>query len=295
MIIDFHTHLWPKEDTTVSLVEYFKSRKIWDESLSAVTSETLIRIMDENSIKKSVVLSVALRSGMRSDEIDKINTYVSEEVSRSDGRLVGFCTVNPFSGKSSIKTVEKAVEYLGLRGLKLHPSFQVFYPNDHKLYPLYDKMKSYKLPVLFHTGSIGILPFRDLYSNPIYIDDVACDFPDLIIILGHAGKIWYDEAVMLMRKHKNIYVDISTNIGRSESFAALPLSWFLYKVKVWAGNLDRVLFGSDYPFYFQNETLNYLYEARNYLNKDNKNFMSEGDLKNIIYLNAERLINSLNI
>lgn len=294
MIIDVHTHLWPANYTTNFLIEYFKARKIWDESLSILSTVGLLKVMDSNNIKLSIVSGVALDASMSNDELDKVNIYVSNEVKNADGRLVGFCTVNPFGGKKSMDILKKGIEVLEHRGLKLHPSFQQFYPNDKKCYPLYEKMQEYGLPVLFHTGSIGVTPFRDIYSYPTYLDDVACDFPKLVIILGHAGKIWHDEVVMLMRKHKNLYADISTNLGRAEEFKSIPLAWFLYRAKIWTGNFDRVLFGSDYPFYLQDETLESLEEARDYLNEENKNFMTDEEIKKITFSNAEKLINSFN-
>ena len=294
MIIDVHTHLWPGNVITNFLIEYFKSRKIWDEKLSVVTAERLLEAMDAANVKISIVSSVALDKNMGNDDLDKINTYVSNEVQNAGSRLIGFCTVDPLGGEASLDILQKGIEVLGHKGLKLHPPFQQFYPNDRKVYPLYEKMQQYGLPVLFHTGSIGVIPFRDMYAYPTYIDDIACDFPKLPIILGHAGKIWHDEAVMLMRKHKNVYADFSTNLGRAEDFKALPLSWFLYKVKIWAGSFDRVLFGSDYPFYFQDETIESLNEARKYLNRENKNFITDEDIKKMTYLNAEKLISSFN-
>ncbi len=92
-------------------------------------------------------------------------------------------------------------------------------------------MQKYGLPVLFHTGSLGVIPYRDCFSNPSYIDEVSCDFPEFIIIVGHSGKIYFRETAMLLRKHKNVYADISTNIGRDPLFGHHPMAWLLYKFK----------------------------------------------------------------
>jgi hypothetical protein len=84
---------------------------------------------------------------------------------------------------------------------------------------------------------------------------------------------------MLLRKHTHVYADISTNIGRFALYKSAPLEWMLYKVKVWAGGLEKVLFGSDYPFYFQKETLESLEMARDCLNKNFENFITDDDMK----------------
>ena len=293
MIIDFHTHIWPVDYMTETMTNYFKSRNLWDESVSALTSEYLLKIMDKNKISTSVILGVAVRPDMQNDDLDKINLYVYKEVNNNLKRLVGFFTLNPFDIKNSQKIISRSVEKFNLSGLKLHPSIQKFFPNDKKLFPLYKIMQGYDLPVMFHTGSVGIIPFHDKFSNPIYIDEVACNFPELKIILGHAGKIWHDETAMLMRKHKNLYAEISANIGRNKEFSSLPLAWLLYKIKVWAGSFDRVLFGSDYPFYFQSETIECVNKAAEYLNKENKDFITGEDLEKIYSKNSEDLINQI--
>ena len=293
MIIDFHTHLWPEDCLTDDVINYFKSRGIWDKQNSILTPERLIKIMDENKISSSIVLSLALSPKMKNSEIIKINSYVSEQINKNKERLIGFFTLNPFFEDESMQMIEDSIKNLGLLGLKIHPSFQEIYPNDKTLYPFYRKMQDYGLPVLFHSGSIGIIPYRDSFSNPSYIDEVACDFPQLTIIIGHSGKIWYEETAMLLRKHKNIYTDISTNIGRDSFSSEHPMAWLLYKIKSYAGCIDRVFFGSDYPFYMQGETIHCLNKAVNLLNEKQDGFITNDDIEKILYKNALNLINKI--
>jgi len=294
MIIDVHTHIWPKSFTTENLIQYFKSRGLWDESLTLISAEGLLKEMDKNSIDLSIISSVAIQQGMTSQDLNEVNIYVSRAVKKHPDRLAGFCTVDPFGGSQSIEILKKAVEDLGHIGLKLHPSFQEFYPYDKRCFPIYEKMQEYKMPVLFHCGSIGILPFKDDFAKPSHIDEVACNFPDLPIIIGHSGKILFDETAMLMRKHKNIYADISTNLGRNEEFKFMPLVWLLSKIKIWTGNFDRIFFGTDYPMYMAKETLMGLNDAANYLNKENKDFVTFEDINKITFLNAQKLFHLIN-
>lgn len=289
-MIDIHTHLWPGKESEPYLIEYLKGKSIWDKSFKALKAEGLLNRMDYNNIKISIVSSVALKLNLNNEDLSKINIYVSKEVKKAKDRLIGFCTVDPYGNNDSINLLKICINDLDFKGLKLHTSIQQFYPSDKKLYPIYEEMQKLGLPILFHTGSISGALFKDTYSNPKYIDDVACDFPNLIIIMGHAGRIWFDEAVMMMRKHKNVYADISTNIGKCEEFNSTPLEWFLYKVKVWVGNFDRVLFGSDYPFYFQDSIIEALNIAAMKLNRDFPNFISHEDLKKIKYYNAKNIL-----
>jgi predicted TIM-barrel fold metal-dependent hydrolase len=295
MIIDSHTHLWPGGDTNEDLAAYFKKRNIFDKISSILTAEGLLRKMDDNGIERSIVASIALRSGMGNEDLMKVNRHVIDEVKKSDGRLTGLCTIDPFDGEKSISTLKHCIEKLGFQGLKLHPCFQKFYPNDQRLHPIYEAMQDYGKPILFHTGGLGIVPHRDSYGSPLYLDDVGSDFPGLKIIMGHGGRMLYDQAAILLRKHKNMYADISTNFGRWDEFSFLPLEWLLYKVKVWAGSLDRVLFGSDYPFYFQDETLQIMDRAKKSLNNKHKKFITDEDINKIKYENAKNLLGSLDL
>ena len=295
MIIDSHTHLWPKDDTSEDLKVYFKKRIIFDKISGMLTADGILEKMDANDIEQSIVASIPLHLDMSNDDLMKYNTYVGGEIKKSKGKLIGFCAVDPFDGDRSKSSLRHCIEELGFQGLKLHPCFQQFYPNDKRLYPLYSEMQNYGKPILFHTGGIGIVPYKDAYGSPLYLDDVGCDFPDLTMILGHGGRMLYDQTAILLRKHKNMYADISTNFGRADEHKYLPMEWLLYRVKVWAGSLDRVLFGSDYPFYFQEETLDVLNRVKESLNSAYENFITAEDMDKIKYKNANHLLAKLGL
>ncbi|MFH1491679.1 MAG: amidohydrolase family protein, partial [Pseudomonadota bacterium] len=126
----------------------------------------------------------------------------------------------------------------GFRGLKLYPTYQHYYPNDAKIYPLYAKAQELRIPVSLHIGSSVFSGSRLKYGDPIYIDDVAVDFPELRIVQCHSGRpFWYDKAFALARLHKNVYMEVS----------GLPpgrlLSYFPELEKI----PDKVIYGSDWP------------------------------------------------
>ena len=189
MIIDSHTHLWPENNTNQDLVVYFKKRNIYDKISKILTAEGLLQKMDENEIETSIVASIPLHSGMSNEDLMVSNMHVINEVKISKERLTGLCTIDPFDGEKSISKLRHCIEELGFQGLKLHPCFQQFFPNDKRLYPIYREMQGYGKPILFHTGGIGIVPYRDSFGSPMYLDDVGCDFPELKMLLGHGGRM----------------------------------------------------------------------------------------------------------
>src|SRR5688572_8641844 len=116
------------------------------------------------------------------------NDDVAEAVKRHPDVLIGFGSVDPNRGLAAIDEARRCVEVLGLRGFKLHPAIQRFSPNDERFYPLWDAISSLKVPALFHTGFSGIgtgMPGGDgiklRYTQPLLLDDVAADFPNLTI------------------------------------------------------------------------------------------------------------------
>jgi predicted TIM-barrel fold metal-dependent hydrolase len=134
----------------------------------------------------------------------------------------------------------------GGRGLKLHPSLQAFVPNDPAYYPLYEAAAELRLPVVFHTGQTGIgagLPggrgIKLRYSDPMLLDDVAADHPELQMIMAHPSVPWQDAAISIATHKANVFIDLS---GWSPKYFPPQL------VRAMNGLLrKKVLFGSDYP------------------------------------------------
>jgi uncharacterized protein len=168
------------------------------------------------------------------------------DVARSNADvLIPFASVDP-NKPEAVDEATRLIRDHGVRGFKLHPNVQAFFPNDEAVYPLYAAIQDAGLPVLFHTGHSGIgsgLPggggIRLKYSNPIYVDDVAVDFPDLKIVLAHPSFPWQDEAISIALHKQQVYIDLS---GWSPKY-------FPPQLVQYANTLlrDRVLFGSDYP------------------------------------------------
>lgn len=160
--------------------------------------------------------------------------------------LIPFASIDPARGATGAREARRLVEQFGVRGFKFHPSLQGFYPNDRLAFPLYEVVQELGVPAIFHTGQTGIGArvrggggIRLKYSNPMCIDDVAVDFPDLRIIMAHPAFPWQDEALAVATHKPNVYIDLS---GWSPRY-------FPPQLVSYANSLlkDKVLFGSDYP------------------------------------------------
>ncbi|WP_436772519.1 amidohydrolase family protein [Yinghuangia sp. YIM S09857] len=159
--------------------------------------------------------------------------------------LIPFCSVDPRTGPAAVARLRQLVSD-GARGLKLHPSLQAFEPNAVEFYPLYEAAAELGVPIVFHTGQTGIgagLPggrgIKLRYSDPMLIDDVAADFPDLTVIMAHPSVPWQDAAISSATHKANVHIDLS---GWSPKYFPAQL------VKAMNGPLrHKVLFGSDFP------------------------------------------------
>jgi hypothetical protein len=174
------------------------------------------------------------------------NEEVAESCAAHPDVLIPFASVDPHKGKAGVREARRLVTRYGVRGFKFHPSMQGFSPDDRLAYPLYEAIEELGVPALFHTGQTGIgagVPggggIRLRLSNPMLVDDVAVDFPELRIILAHPSFPWQDEALAVATHKPYVYIDLS---GWSPKY--FPPQLIRY-----ANTLlqDKVLFGSDYP------------------------------------------------
>src|SRR5215831_13802148 len=160
--------------------------------------------------------------------------------------MIAFSSVHPTRGAEAIVEARRLIA-AGTRGFKLHPPVQQFHANDRTIYPFYEVIAEARLPVIFHTGHSGIgtgMPggggIRLKYGNPMDIDDVAVDFPDMPIVLAHPSFPWQDEALSICLHKPQVFIDLS---GWSPKY--FPQSLIQYANTLLKHN---TLFGSDFLF-----------------------------------------------
>ena len=174
------------------------------------------------------------------------NYEVAEQAARNSDVLIPFASIDPAKGKLGAREARDLVANHGVQGFKFHPTMQGFYPNDRKAYVLYEAIAETGKVALFHTGQTGVgagmpggMGLKLDHSNPMYIDAVAADFPEMKIILAHPSFPWQEEAPAVATHKPNVYIDLS---GWSPKY--FPPILVRY-----ANTLLRhkMLFGSDWP------------------------------------------------
>lgn len=174
------------------------------------------------------------------------NRHVADLVRAHPDVFVGFGSVDPHKGERAVMGVHEAAQ-LGLLGLKFHPSAQACAPNDRMMYPILEVAEELGLVTLFHTGVTGLgsgtrggMGIKNRLADPMFIDDVAADFPDLNIVMAHPSWPWQASAIGVAQHKQNVYLELS---GWSPKYFSDDL------IAAIKGSLsDRTLFGTDFPF-----------------------------------------------
>ena len=194
----------------------------------------------------AVIFSVDAET--ETDDLPDPNNYVAETVAAYPDVLMGFCTVDPRKGGAAVEELERSITDLGLRGLKLHPIHQGFFPDDPAFTPLFSKAEELGIPVLMHSGyaaaganTPGGGGFQLAYSRPIpHVDSLAVHHPGLTIIMAHPAWPWIDEQIAVALHKSNVYIDLSGWAPRYIPGALIREAGSRLRKKV--------LFGSDYPY-----------------------------------------------
>ncbi len=174
------------------------------------------------------------------------NEEVAELANENSDIMIPFASIDPAKGRYGAREARRLIRDYDVKGFKFHPQFQEFFPNDRMAYPIYEAIAEAKLPALFHTGHSGMgtgMPggggIRLKYGNPMYVDDVAVDFPDMPIILAHPSWPWQDEALSICLHKPQVYIDLS---GWSPKYFPPQLVHYANtQLK------HKMLFGSDFP------------------------------------------------
>ncbi len=177
-----------------------------------------------------------------------LNDETAAFVQAHQEKFIGFLTVHPHD-PGALEEMERATQELGLKGVKLGPNYQNFDPLCEEAFRVYGYAEAHRLPVLFHQGTSPVR-FADLdFAHPRHMDRVATTFPDLTIIMAHMGHPWQIDCFTVVRKHPNVWADISANFYREWSqYNAMRLA------TEW-GVLDKLLFASDFPAATPQETM----------------------------------------
>jgi predicted TIM-barrel fold metal-dependent hydrolase len=243
--IDVHVHVHSsvhgggaEEEGVKEMAKYFKTE---------ATAFTVPQIAEYYRERRMACVVFGVDSMAEAGrEMHPSNEEVAELAAKNADVIIPFASIDPTRGKAGVLAARRLIEEYGVRGFKFHPNAQAFYPNDRSCYPLYEVLAEHGVIALFHSGHAGVGAgtrggggIRLKYSNPMYVDDVAVDFPDLPIILAHPAFPWQDEQLSVAMHKTQVYIDLS---GWSPKYFQPQLIQHANTIL-----RHRMLFGSDFP------------------------------------------------
>ena len=236
MIVDVHTHVW---ECPCHIGEAF----IADAKVTAGDGYKDIHVDLDRHWEAMQPVDHAIVLGFRARHVGVLvpNEYVAEYVGKHPEKLIGFASVDP-QDPDAVEQLDDAIQRLKLRGLKMGPIYQNVAPTDSRFRRIMKRCEELQIPVLIHQGTTFCANVSLEISQPILLQPLALEFPKLRMVIAHMGHPWIDETMVLIRKNRNFFADISALYYRP---------WQFYNALVSAkeyGVLDRLLFGSDYPF-----------------------------------------------
>ncbi|QOY89582.1 amidohydrolase family protein [Paludibaculum fermentans] len=236
MIVDVHTHVW---ECPCHIGERF----VHDAKVTAGAGYKDIHVDLDKHWAAMEPVDRAIVLGFRARHVGVLvpNEYVAEYVGQHPEKLIGFCSIDP-QDPDSVEQLDHCVQTLGLRGLKMGPIYQNVAPTDSRFRRILKRAEELRIPMLIHQGTTFCENVSLEIANPILLQPLALEFPKLVTVIAHMGHPWINETLVLIRKNRNMYADISALFYRP---------WQFYNALVAAmeyGVLDRLLLGSDYPF-----------------------------------------------
>ena len=242
MITDCHIHISPLEMFKPQALEIMRAKRPNFAEIEECcrSPKSFLKYLDTAAVDRAVLINyvapevIGFTAG--------VNTFVAEYISTDRKRLISCGSLHPRHTANILADVEQLLR-LQIRMIKIHPPHQLLFPNDYlngvtELEIIYRAAEANGIPIMFHTGTSIFPGARNKYGDPIYLDDVAVDFPKLRILMAHGGRpLWMDTAFFLLRRHSNVYLDISGIPPQSllEYFPRLPEI------------AHKTMFGSDWP------------------------------------------------
>jgi len=272
MIVDCHTHIWTDAAQLGDGAEEFLRRQAGQ---SEVNADPSCHAEAASCVDRTLVF------GHRSAHLSAAvpNDLIAEHVSRNADRMIGIGAVDPTEG-DAVETARALLERKEFRGLTVSPAMQAFHPADSRAMALYELADGLRAPVFIHQGTHLPARGRMEYARPFLLDEIARDFPNLTMVISSLGHPWVEEAISLLGKHPRVFADVAGLIRRHwQAYNALVLA---HQFNV----MDKVLFGSDFPYYTAAEAIKAVYRLHEVIQGTNLPSVPRETLRGMIERDA---------
>ena len=234
-VFDIHLHVQPWTMVRPDALAMIDDPSHRDAVHVLSSAENVLRFLDDNGVERACCINYVAPEVM--GFTPDVNDWIAKFTREHRDRLLPVGSVHPRYARDVRGETARVLD-LGIRMIKIHPPHQEISPNDPKLAEVYGECEARRVPVMFHTGTSVFPRARNVFADPMPVDDVAIDFPRLKIVLAHAGRPLYGEtAFFLARRHPNVHLDIS----------GIPPKSLPRYVPRLADISEKVLWGTDWP------------------------------------------------
>jgi len=290
MIVDCHTHVWQSPEQLGLLIAGENARPARVRTARAGGADRAsVRAIPAADVEyhwsqtEGVDKSFVLGFKSRYLRAEIPNRYVADYVRRYPDKLVGFAGIDPTEA-SAVDELRFARNDLGMRGLTLSPANQDFHPMDTRAMRVYEAAEQLGMLVLIHPGSPYTEQAKMEYARPVLLDEVARTFPRLRIVIAQLGWPWVEETICLLGKHPGVFADIAGLLRRPwQAYHALLVAYEY-------GVMDRLLFGSDFPYASAKECIESLYSLNQMVHGTSLPVVPRESLRGIVERDAMSLL-----
>jgi len=286
MIVDVHTHV-PTHVSEVPPEEEIVNKQMRPDRSIRITTNHHDFFKAIEPVDRVISFGIAMPPDrpavIGEKDAKKANDATAALVAQAPEKVIGFMSVWP-EAPDAITEMERACHDLKLRGLKLGPNYQNFDPLGENALRVYRKAQELNLPIMFHQGTSPIRDAPIRYAHPLVMDEIAILFPELRIVMAHIGHPWQEDCLVVIRKHPNVYADISGRFYRPWSFyhgLRMAYEWAV---------MDKLLLGSDYPITTPQEAMDGLRNMNDFIKKHNLPDVPQELLEQIIHRDALALL-----
>ncbi len=272
MIVDCHTHIWNSPKQLGEGAEEYLARQSSQDDLPAGTADHLDAV---GTVDKVLVLGFV--SDFLGAEIP--NGLIGRYAREHPGKIIGVAGIDPSRDGEADRAAELLEDPI-FRGLTISPALQNFHPADTRAMRIYELAAQTGKPVFIHHGTHFMARGRMDFARPMLLDEIACEYPDLTLVVSSLGHPWVEEAIALLGKHKRVFADASGLIRRPwQAYNALVLC---HQFNV----MDKVLFGSDFPFFTPAEAIKAVYRLHEVTQGTNLPSVPREVLRNMVERNS---------
>ena len=288
MIVDVHTHI-PTHRNSVPTDEEKINHVMRPDGPVRLNNSFEDYIRDMGPVDISFVFGVAINPHGSEDDMGVmteqhlLNDISYDLVQKDPEKIIGFMSIHPDSSDLMYE-IDRCTTELNLKGLKLAPNYQGFDPLGDNAKKVYRYCEENGLPIVFHQGTAPMRTAQLMYAHPMVMDELAMEFSELKIIMAHMAHPWHEDCITVIRKHPNVYADVSGQFYRP---------WQMYNGMRLAFEWDvmhKLLFASDWPLTTPQETIDHLIGLTEYAEQYNLPEIPAKPLRSIVNRDSVALL-----